>query len=327
MTRRSPSTGTSTASHARWCSRSRLITAPPPTASSSRAAATRRSTCWCGHSAGPAADRFSFARPVSACTGFQPKCKARESTTVPLAADFGLDAEALIRCWTPAVKVVFLCSPNNPTGNALDADAVERVLAALDGRAVVAIDEAYVEFSRGRSFLGALARRPGLVILRTLSKAHGLASSRCGVAIGAPGLIELLGRIMPPYALPGPTVVAALAALDPQRVERTHTGTHPHARRRARPHARGARDRGQRAANLAERRKFPAGRVRRTPRARLRPPRVAACCCATSRASRGLRAACASRSAAARRTTACSRRWGRHEPTPPRRSSSTATAP
>jgi len=103
----------------------------------------------------------------------------------------------------------------------LEPEAVERVLAALDGRAIVAIDEAYVEFSRQPGFLDRLRRHAGLVILRTLSKAHGLASARCGVAIGAPEVVGLLGRIMPPYALPGPTVAAALDALRPERVART----------------------------------------------------------------------------------------------------------
>ncbi len=140
---------------------------------------------------------------------------------VPLGPEFRLDAEAVLGHWTPAVKVVFLCSPNNPTGNALDARAVERVLVRLAGRAIVAIDEAYLEFSGQAGFLASLPRYPGLVILRTLSKAHGLAGARCGVAIAAPALVELLGRIMPPYALPGPTVAAALDALRPERLERT----------------------------------------------------------------------------------------------------------
>jgi histidinol-phosphate aminotransferase len=166
-------------------------------------------------------DRILVCPPCFGMYRFSAEVQGAGVVAVPLAADFQLDADALVRGWTPAVKVVFLCSPNNPTGNALDTAAVERVLAALDGRAIVAIDEAYVEFAQGPGFLDALHRHPGLVILRTLSKAHGLASSRCGVAIAAPELIELLGRIMPPYALPGPTVAAALAALDPQRLART----------------------------------------------------------------------------------------------------------
>ena len=168
-------------------------------------------------------DRILVCTPTFGMYGFSADVQGAGVVTVPLGGQFGLDAEALLERWTPEVKVVFLCSPNNPTGNALDPDAVERVLDALAGRAIVAIDEAYVDFSAQPGFLDRLARFPGLVILRTLSKAHGLAGARCGAAVAAPALVELLGRIMPPYALPGPTVSAALDALRPERLARTRT--------------------------------------------------------------------------------------------------------
>jgi histidinol-phosphate aminotransferase len=166
-------------------------------------------------------DRILVCPPTFGMYRFSAEVQGAGVLAVPLAADFRLDAEALVRSWTPDVKVVFLCSPNNPTGNALAPDSVERVLAALAGRAIVAMDEAYLEFSGQPGFLGSLAPHPGLVILRTLSKAHGLAGARCGVALAAPALVDLLGRIMPPYALPGPTVAAALDALRPERLART----------------------------------------------------------------------------------------------------------
>jgi len=166
-------------------------------------------------------DRILVCPPTFGMYRFSAEVQGAGVQAVPLDRDFGLDADALIRAWTPAAKVVFLCSPNNPTGNALAPDSVERVLGALAGRAIVAIDEAYLEFSGRPGFQGGLPRHPGLVILRTLSKAHGLASARCGVAIAAPEIVELLGRIMPPYALPGPTVAAALDALRPERLART----------------------------------------------------------------------------------------------------------
>ena len=166
-------------------------------------------------------DRILVCPPTFGMYRFSAEVQGAGVLAVPLADDFRLDDEALIRRWTPDVKVVFLCSPNNPTGNSLAPDSVERVLAALAGRAIVAIDEAYLEFSGQPGFLGSLARHPGLVILRTLSKAHGLAGARCGAALAAPAVVELLGRIMPPYALPGPTVAAALDALQPERLVRT----------------------------------------------------------------------------------------------------------
>jgi histidinol-phosphate aminotransferase len=166
-------------------------------------------------------DRILVCTPTFGMYRFSAEVQGADVVAVPLGPDFRLDAETLLARWTPEVKVVFLCSPNNPTGNALDPESVGRVLAALAGRAIVVIDEAYLEFSGQPGFLGSLPQLPGLVILRTLSKAHGLAGARCGAAIAAPALIELLGRIMPPFALPGPTVSAALAALRPERLART----------------------------------------------------------------------------------------------------------
>ena len=166
-------------------------------------------------------DRILVCPPTFGMYRFSAEVQGAGVLAVPLGRDFRLDADALIARWTPDVKVVFLCSPNNPTGNALEPGEVERVLDALDGRAIVAIDEAYLEFSGQPGFQGRLARHPGLVILRTLSKAHGLAGARCGAAIAAPAVVELLGRIMPPYAMPAPTVAAALDALRPERLART----------------------------------------------------------------------------------------------------------
>jgi histidinol-phosphate aminotransferase len=166
-------------------------------------------------------DRILVCPPTFGMYRFSAEVQGAGVLAIPLGRDFRLDADALIERWTPDVKVVFLCSPNNPTGNALDADAVRRVLDALDGRAIVAIDEAYLEFSGQPGFQDRLPHHPGLVLLRTLSKAHGLAGARCGAAIAAPAVIELLGRIMPPYAMPAPTVAAALDALRPDRLART----------------------------------------------------------------------------------------------------------
>jgi histidinol-phosphate aminotransferase len=139
---------------------------------------------------------------------------------VPLqAADgFSLDAEAVIASCTPATRLVFLCSPNNPTGNALDPLQMQRIVTALDSRAVVAVDEAYVEFSAGEGLVPLLAQHPNLVILRTLSKAFGLAGARCGAVLASPELTELLRRIVPPYAVTVQTIEAVLDALAPARL-------------------------------------------------------------------------------------------------------------
>jgi histidinol-phosphate aminotransferase len=136
---------------------------------------------------------------------------------IPLDRERGwaLDAERVLEAWRPNTKLVYLCSPNNPTANLLDAAALEALCQALDGKAIVVIDEAYIEWSRRLSLARWLSRFPTLAILRTLSKAHALAGARLGALLAHPELIELAKRVIPPYALAQPTIEAALRALDP----------------------------------------------------------------------------------------------------------------
>lgn len=136
---------------------------------------------------------------------------------VPLLAahDFAVDPGAVLAAVTPDVKLVFLCSPNNPTGALLDRAAVLRITQALLGRAVVVVDEAYLEFAGTRSLAEEFPAHPNLVVLRTLSKAFGLAGVRCGVTLAQPALIGVLQKIIAPYPVPTPVLQAALAALAP----------------------------------------------------------------------------------------------------------------
>lgn len=136
---------------------------------------------------------------------------------IPLdrAQGWALDPERLLAAWQPNMKLVYLCSPNNPTANLLDVKALEALCVALDGKAIVVIDEAYVEWSRSASLTRWLDRFPTLAILRTLSKAHALAGARIGALLAHPKLIELAKRVIPPYSLAQPTVEAALRALQP----------------------------------------------------------------------------------------------------------------
>jgi histidinol-phosphate aminotransferase len=135
---------------------------------------------------------------------------------------WSLDPERVLAAWQPHIKLVYLCSPNNPTANLLDAAALEEICKALDGKAIVVIDEAYVEWSRSLSLTRWLSRFPTLAILRTLSKAHALAGARLGALLAAPALIELAKRVIPPYALAQPTVEAALRALAPGELPAAH---------------------------------------------------------------------------------------------------------
>jgi histidinol-phosphate aminotransferase len=143
------------------------------------------------------------------------RIQGAEVATVPLAADrdFELDEAALLDRCSAGIKLVFLCSPNNPTGNLLSEEAILRIAARLEKRALVVVDEAYVEFADTPSLTRHLAALPQLVILRTLSKAHGLAGARCGTLLANPEIVALLRKVIPPYAIPQLTVEAALRLL------------------------------------------------------------------------------------------------------------------
>jgi histidinol-phosphate aminotransferase len=145
------------------------------------------------------------------------RIQGAEVITVPLRADsgFALDERAVLEKCTPDVKLVFLCSPNNPTGNLLDEQAILRLAARLAGRAVVVVDEAYIEFAGSVSLARHLPRLPHLAILRTLSKAHGLAGARCGALIADPEVVSLLRKVIPPYAIAQLTLEAVLRQLAP----------------------------------------------------------------------------------------------------------------
>jgi len=139
---------------------------------------------------------------------------------VPLLRERGyaLDTDGILAACDTQTKIVFLCSPNNPTGNAMEPAAIETLLAALAGRALVVVDEAYVEFSRAPSLTAALDRYPHLVVLRTLSKAFGLAGARVGSLIAHPAIVGLLSKVIPPYSIPQLSIEAVLATLAPPQV-------------------------------------------------------------------------------------------------------------
>ncbi|MFM8518291.1 MAG: histidinol-phosphate transaminase [Nevskiaceae bacterium] len=141
------------------------------------------------------------------------RIQGAEVISVPLDERYALDEVRVIAALERSVKLVWVCSPNNPTGNSLDAAAIRRVLEAAGDRALVVIDEAYIEFSKNPSWIESLAAYPHLVILRTLSKAQGLAGARIGTVLASPTVIRLLRKIIPPYAIARPTSVAAEQAL------------------------------------------------------------------------------------------------------------------
>ena len=140
---------------------------------------------------------------------------------VPLTREFAVDIERLLSATTRNTKLVFLCTPNNPTGGLIAPTNIERIARALAGRALVIVDEAYIEFARADSATTLLAHHENIAVLRTLSKAHALAGARIGTLIAAPAVIALLRRIQAPYPLPAPCIAAALAALETPALTQT----------------------------------------------------------------------------------------------------------
>ncbi len=136
-----------------------------------------------------------------------------ELLKVPLTDDFDIDIEttkALLGA--EQIKLTFICSPNNPTGNVFCQQKIETILQTSTG--IVVIDEAYIDFSSTKSLVGLIDRYPNLVVLQTMSKARGLAAARVGFAFAARPIIELLNKVKPPYNVSLLNQQAALAALN-----------------------------------------------------------------------------------------------------------------
>ena len=137
---------------------------------------------------------------------------------VPLlkAQGFGFDVEGVIKSWREGIKLIFVCSPNNPTGNMVRSETIEHLCREFAERAIIVVDEAYIEFSQMASVVRLLPQYSNLVVLRTLSKAFALAGTRCGTLIAHPEIVSLLGRVLTPYALPASTIEAVLKFTDTQ---------------------------------------------------------------------------------------------------------------
>ena len=131
---------------------------------------------------------------------------------VPLTTAYQLNLEALEEAVEANTKLIFFCSPNNPTGNSLDREAIEMVLNNFDG--LVVVDEAYINYSRQRSFVSELKDYPNLVVMQTFSKAWGLAALRLGMTFASREIVDVLNKIKPPYNINQATQELALNALD-----------------------------------------------------------------------------------------------------------------
>lgn len=162
----------------------------------------------------PGVDAIAISPPTFGMYAICASVQGAGVLSLPLDTDFNLDPDALLVDLPQTVTLVFVCSPNNPTGGLVPLASIECLATALAGRALLIVDEAYIEFAEADSAAMLLDRYPNLGVLRTLSKAWALAGARIGALLADPQVIDLLHRIMPPYPLPTPSVQAALDALD-----------------------------------------------------------------------------------------------------------------
>jgi histidinol-phosphate aminotransferase len=131
---------------------------------------------------------------------------------VRLSGEFQLNCPAILESISPLTKLIFICSPNNPTGNLMNRDDVVTLAEQFEG--IVVIDEAYIDFADAQSMIGEIDRLPNIVVLRTFSKAWGMAGLRVGLAFGSESVIELMNRVKPPYNISSLAQQAVLGALD-----------------------------------------------------------------------------------------------------------------
>lgn len=165
----------------------------------------------------PGKDAILFCPPTYGMYSVSAETIGIEYRTVAALDDWQLNLPA-IADQLDGVKVVYMCSPNNPTGNLINQDDIRELLAMTAGKALVVADEAYIEFCPEATLAGWLREYPHLVILRTLSKAFALAGLRCGFTLANQPVIDLLMKVIAPYPLATPVADVAGQALSEQGI-------------------------------------------------------------------------------------------------------------
>jgi histidinol-phosphate aminotransferase len=170
-------------------------------------------------------DNVVICPPTFGMYGVAARIQGAEVRTAALdaARGFALDVEGISGRVDDNTKLVFVCSPNNPTANAVPAATLLQLATQLAPRALLVVDEAYIDFATIDSLCPKLASYPNLVILKTLSKAHGLAGARVGALVAAPEIIALARKVIPPYAITELTVEAVVPLLQPAAIEATRS--------------------------------------------------------------------------------------------------------
>ena len=173
----------------------------------------------------PGKDRVLYAKPTYSMYAISSQTCGVSAESVPPTVSGDVDLEAFTRrladkSQTPSLKLAFFCNPNNPTGEVYGLETIESILQAMPSDVLLAVDEAYIEFSSTNSAVPLMTRYPNLVIIRTLSKAFALAGLRCGVLLANEDVIACLKKVIAPYPVPEPVARIGEEALTEKGIER-----------------------------------------------------------------------------------------------------------
>ncbi len=172
--------------------------------------------CFCE----PGEDNILVCPPTFAMYGMSAQINKTDVKRVPLNPDMQLDVDGIKSAADENTKIIFICSPNNPTGNLMKADDILGLCAHFDGKAIVAVDETYLEYTEAESLSTHIEDHDNLLIFRTTSKAYATAGIRFGAAIARTDIIELMRKVLPPYPIPAPTIHAMKTILSDKNVKR-----------------------------------------------------------------------------------------------------------
>ena len=166
----------------------------------------------------PKVDNVITLPPTYGMYGVLANINAVENREVLLSNDFQPQVEKILEAVDENTKIIFLCSPNNPTGNSFSDESVVKLLQNFKG--LIVIDEAYIDFSKKQSWMNELDEYPNLIITQTLSKAYGLAGIRLGICYASAEVISVLNKIKPPYNVNELTQLRALERLsNPEKIK------------------------------------------------------------------------------------------------------------
>ena len=164
----------------------------------------------------PAVDNVVICPPTFAMYAQSAMLQGVAVRSAMLDSNFGLDLAAIEKAVDVNTKMIFVCSPNNPTGNIMDAGVIQKLGETYADKALIIVDETYIEFSNQPSSIAKLDQFANLVVLRTLSKSHAAAGLRCGAAVARGDVTSLLQKVLAPYPLAAPVMQAALTILKPE---------------------------------------------------------------------------------------------------------------